>query len=38
MTQLDSVVRAKDYGRGVSIIDPAAAYGLFAGRFSEPLA
>jgi SAM-dependent methyltransferase len=35
---MDSVVRAKDYCRDVSIIDPAAAYGLFTGRFSEPLA
>jgi SAM-dependent methyltransferase len=35
---MDSVVRATDYCFGVSIIDPAAAYGLFTGRFSEALA
>jgi len=29
---------AEDYRRSVSIDDPAAAYGLFTGRFSEPLA
>lgn len=31
-------MRAEDYRRGVSIDDPATAYGLFTGRFSEPLA
>jgi len=29
---------AKDYFPGVSLDDPAKAYGLFTGRFSEPLA